>query len=63
MKAAASVKFNACPIHGLEFSLYELRSHETCYGAKGLDKQAIGRTANIQAPLIGEVRKFVVSSN
>jgi len=37
MKAAASVKFIAFPIHGLELPLYELRSHETRYGANGLD--------------------------
>jgi hypothetical protein len=40
-----------------------LRSHETHYGANRLERQAIGATANIQAPPIGEVRKFVVSSN
>ena len=37
MKAAASVKFIAFPTHSLKCSLYELRSHETCYGANGLD--------------------------
>jgi hypothetical protein len=60
MKAAASVKFIARPTHGLNFALYELRSHAAYYGANRLDQRAIGTTAKIQPPPIGEVRKFIV---